>query len=156
MSGTPTVTSSVLDYLKADPTLAMLLPGGLYDRDLKRQGPGATRDAYAPDPPHQPRPAAVVVDDGDDASLTGADGCQLGFLSLWCYAPTTASGRAAIAEAIDRARVLLVGFTCPTGNGAGARIEQPGQRLGVRDDPVDDGRVVDRIRFLYATYWPRP
>lgn len=156
MAGTPTAAASVLAALTADATLAGILPGGIYDRDLKRAGPGATPLAYAPDPPYQPRPAAVVVDDGDDAAPTGPVGGQLGFISLWCYAPPTASGMAALADAFDRARVLLVGTVFASGNGTTTRIEQTGQRLGQRDDPVDDGRIVDRLRFTYASYWPMP
>lgn len=154
MAGTPTAAATVLAHLKADAALVALLPGGLYDRDLKRTGPGATAAAYAPAPPYQPRPAAVVTDDGDDAAPFGISGGLLGFVSLWCYAPTTATGRAAIADAIERARELLVGWAFATPQGSGARIEQAGQRIGVRDDPVDDQRCVDRLRFAIASYRP--
>ena len=154
MAGTPTSAAAILARLQADAQLAAILPGGLYDHDLKRTGPGATPDAYAPAPPYQPRPAGVVVDDGDADAIAGIAGGLLGFVSLWCYAPTTATGRAAIAEAFDRARWLLVGWRFATGNGTGAAIEQAGQRLGVRDDPVDDGRVVDRLRFAISSFWP--
>jgi hypothetical protein len=156
VAGTPTAAGAILARLQADAALTGILVGGLYDRDLRRAGPGATPAAYAPDPPHQPRPAGVVVDDGDDADPAGYVGGQLGFVSLWCYAPTTASGRAAIADALDRARHLLVGWGFGTGNGTAARVEQAGQRLGTRDDPVEAGRVVDRLRFVVTTYWPVP
>jgi hypothetical protein len=156
MAGTPTAVAQALARLQADSALAGILTGGLYDRSLKRTGPGATPDAYAPTPPHQPRPAGVLIDDGDDADPQGFTGGHLGFCSFWCYAPPTTNGRAAIANAIDRARHLLVGWQFATGNGTGGRFETVGQRLGVRDDPVDEGRVLDRIRFTFASYWPYP
>jgi len=156
MAGTPTSAATLLARLQADATLASLLPGGLYDRDLKRTGPGATPNAYAPSPPYQPRPAAVVVDDGDDDDLGGVAGGLRGYVSLWCYGPPTANGMAAVADALDRARWLLVGWRFATGNGCGAAVEQAGQRLGLRDDPVDDARMVDRLRFVVSSYWPVP
>lgn len=143
----------VVARLAGDPAVAAALPGGVYGRDLKRDGQGATPDAYAPNPPNQPRPAAVVVDDGEVDALLGPPLSQAGTVSVWFYAPRTQSGRDAIAAAVEASRRALSGWAWTTANATPARIEGPGQRLGTRDDPVDGQRLVDRVAFPYAVVW---
>lgn len=145
---------AVLARLKGDAAVAAALTGGVYRGDLKRQGPNATPDAYAPTEPHQARPAAVVVDDGEVDALLGPPTSQAGTVSVWFYAPRTALGRESIAAGVEATRRSLYGFQWPTQNGTTpARIEGPGLRLGTRDDPVDDARLVDRVAFPYAAVW---
>ena len=145
--------TAVIDRLATDPALSAILTGGVYGRAVKRTGDQATPYAYSPDPPHHARPAAIVVDDGDSADLTGPPAAQVGFVSVWFYAPCTVSGRTAVAEAIERTRQLLAGWSFPAVSGLPARFDGPGQRLGARDDPVDDHRLVDRVRFPVAAVW---
>ena len=153
MAGTPTIATRILNRLTTDADLTALLSGGIYDRELKREGPGATPNAFAPTPPNQVRPAAVVRDDGDNDDVFGPRGAQQTFVTLWVYAPATANGKEAIATAIDMARSRLIGWQMPTANGAAATVETVAGRLGVRDDPVMTGTVVDNVRFQVTGLW---
>jgi hypothetical protein len=149
----PPTVAAVVARLQADPDLMAVLAGGVWGRDLKREGSGATPDAFAPEPPHTPRPAAVVVDDGEGDDLLGPPAAQLGFLSVWFYAVRTGSGRDAVNAAVELTRRSLVNWTWPTPNLTPATIATPGMRLGVRDDPVDGQRLLDRLRFPYVAVW---
>jgi hypothetical protein len=148
-----TLADAVAARLRDDPAAAAALPGGVYTRDLKREGPGATPGAYATAPPHVPVPAAVVVDDGEQPALTGPPFAQAGVVSVWFYATRSGSGRDAIAAAVEATRRALVSWSWTTANGPPARFADPGQRLGVRDDPVDAQRLVDRVSLPYAAVW---
>lgn len=149
----PPTAEAVVARLQGDPDLMAVLAGGVYARDVKRQGDGATPDAYAATPPHTPKPAAVVVDDGETDDILGPPAAQLGFVSVWFYAARSASGRQAVATALELARRRLVGWSWPTANLTPAAVVAPGFRLGVRDDPVDGQRVLDRLRLPYAAVW---
>lgn len=139
----------VVARLQGLPEVAALLPGGIYGRDLKRVGPGATPTAYAPSPPYTPVPAAVVVDDGEVEDPGGPPLGLLGSVSVWVYAARVASGRDEIAAALEGVRAALLGWSFLTPRQTPARFEGPGLRLGTRDDPVDEQRLVDRVVFAW-------
>lgn len=147
MAGTPTLATRILGRLTSDSSLTALLVGGIYDRELKREGPGSTPTAFAPTPPFQIRPAAVVRDDGDADDTLGPRGARFSFVTIYVYAPATANGKDAIATALAMIEVLLIDWRMPTPNGTGATAEIVAARLGVRDDPVLMGTVMDYDRF---------
>ena len=153
MAGTPTIATRTLSRLTVDSSLNALLTGGIYSRELKREGPGATPNAFAPTPPYQVRPSAVVRDDGDADDGVGPGGAQFTFVTVWFYAPATDNGKAAIADAVELTKGLLIGWRMPTPNGTGATVENVAGRLGVRDDPVMSGTVVDNVRFQISGLW---
>ena len=123
MSGTPRIATVILNRLSGDGTFSGLLPGGVYDRPLKREGDGETPNAFAPTFPYQPRPAAVVVDGSDETDAFGPDGSFMSFPWVYFYAAPTQSGKDTIANAWDVAFSALHNYRFATGNGTGAQIK---------------------------------
>jgi hypothetical protein len=144
------VTAQIASILAGDAQLAAILTGGVWTRPLKREGPGATPEAFAPT--GQVRPAAVVRDGTETADGSGPDTAFLGFPQVFLYAPATASGRLAIDAAVTRIVELLHGATVDGAGetGAGLRITS---RLGIDDDPVMAGTVMDLIRLQVDGLW---
>lgn len=152
MSGTPTMVTRLLDFLTTDASLTALLPGGIYNQPLKREGPGSTPNAFAPTPPYQPRPAAVITDGTDQADVFGPDGSFQSFPWIYLYATPTANGKATIANAWDLIFGKVHGWRFATGNGTGAVVQVIG-RLGVLDDPEDAQRVLGGMRLQVTGLW---
>jgi len=150
MSGTPTVTTLLLDRLTSDTAVTGLLTGGVYDRELKSAGPGSTVAAWSPE--GQPRPAAVVVESGDNADPLGPGGAYQAFPWVYLYAPRTANGKATVANAWDAMFTRLHGWRFAAGAGTGASVTVVG-RLGLRDDQDDTARVVDGMRLQVTGLW---
>lgn len=114
------ITTLVLAHLSGDATLYPgLVPGGIYDRELRRTKPGATPSAFQPVPGKQVprlRPSIVIYGPNDvDApdgplNVEGLLVLRDGFLRIHYYVPATDSGKAAL-DAIDaRVRWLLNGW----------------------------------------------
>jgi len=154
MSGTPTLTTKLLERITTDSALSgspeSVLTGGVYDRELKRSGPGSTPGAFNAD--GHPRPAAVVTDPDDNADLLGPGGAYQAFPWIYLYAERHASGKAAIANAWDLLFSRLHGWRFATANGTGATVTVIG-RLGTRDDEDDDRRTVGGMRLQVVGLW---
>jgi hypothetical protein len=144
------VAAQIANLLANDAVLAAVLTGGVWTRPLKREGPGATPEAFAPS--GQVRPAAVVRDGGEAADGAGPDGAYLGYPQVFLYAPATANGRAALESAFARIVELLHNASVVGAgeSGAGVRIAS---RLGIDDDPVLAGTVMDMIRLQVDGLW---
>lgn len=136
--------------LTGEAALTAILTGGIYKRELKRSGPGSTPDAFGPE--GQPRPAAVVVDRGDITDTLGPDAAFFGAPEVWFYAGAYDNGRATIEAAWELAFGLLHRWRFPTVNGTAVEARVVG-RLGVRDDPAMDGRLLDTMRLQTAGLW---
>jgi hypothetical protein len=154
MSGTPTMVKRIMDRLTADGTLTGLLPGGIYNQPIIRESDagGATPNAFAPTPPYQPRPAAVVTDGTDEQVAFGPDGAFTSFPRIYLYAPTTQNGKDTIANAFDTLFSLLHGWRFATGNGTGAEVRVI-SRLETMDDPETSGRLVGGLRLQVTGLW---
>lgn len=150
MSGTPTVVARIVERLTGDTAVTAVFTGGVYDRELKSVGPGATPTAYGPE--GHPRPAAVVVDAGDNADALGPGGAYMAFPWVYLYGPRTANGKEALATAWDLLFGRLHGWRLTTANATGATVAVIG-RLGVRDDQDDSTRVVDGMRLQVSGLW---
>ena len=144
------IAAQIASLLAGDAQLAAILPGGVWTRPLKREGPGATPEAFAAT--GQVRPAAVVRDGGETADGSGPDTAYLGFPQIFLYAPATANGRAAVESAVARIVELVHGASVAGAGqtGAGLRIAS---RLGVDDDPALAGAVVDVVRIQVDGLW---
>lgn len=142
----------IQNRLSASADLTAVLVGGIWTRRLERIGEGATPQAFAPTPPYQPRPAAVVIDGGETVDPFGPDAAFQGFPEVWLYAPATGNGKAAIDQAWNLAFGLLHRWRFATANGTGVLVRVAG-RLGVTDDPVVGGRVLDRMRLQLVGLW---
>lgn len=153
MIGTPTVVDRVVERLTTDSDLTALLTGGIYTRELKREGNGATPDAFSSTPPYQPRPAAVIRDNGDVTDLLGPGGAQSSYITIWVLAQAHQSGRDAIAAAIELIKGRLIGWSFPNANGAGATVENVSGRIGIHDDPVVPNRIQDAITVQIIGIW---
>jgi hypothetical protein len=154
MAGTPTALSQIKARLTADGSLTALLTGGVWDRDLSRRGPYATLAAFEATPGQGQKPALVLIDGGEtpDAFYKGA---VVGHVDLWLYAAKdlTGANAALLANAYELVKGLLFGWRFPTGNATGGAVEFVGDRLGVRDDPAELGRIFDRATARYSALW---
>jgi len=154
MSGTPTVAAKILERIATDSAITgapeSVLTGGVYDRELKRTGPGSTPAAFSLE--GHPRPAGVILDPDDNADALGPGGAYMAFPWIYLYAERHASGKAAIATAWDLLFGRLHGWRFATANGTGATVAVIG-RLGTRDDQDDDGRSVGGMRLQVSGLW---
>jgi len=154
MSGTPTLTTKLMERIATDSALAgvpeSVLTGGVYDRELKRTGPGSTPAAFSDD--GHAKPAAVITDQGDNADTLGPGGAYLAFPWIYLYALRTDNGKLAVANAWDLLFSRLHGWRFTTANGTGATVTVIG-RLGRRDDQDDTTRVVDGMRLQVTGLW---
>lgn len=164
MSGTPTLAAQILARLQGDSALSTLLPGGIYNRPIKRGSldsagritpAGATPDAFSSsNPSSRPRPSAVVTDGDDNADQLGPDGAFMSFPWVYFYAEPHDNGKATIANAWDQAFSRLHGWRFATGNGTDVQIKVIG-RLATRDDPGDATRVMGGMRLQVTGLWRR-
>jgi hypothetical protein len=151
MAGTPTIVDRLLSRLSGDGTLSGLLPGGIYTRELLREGPGATPTAF--DAFGDPLAAAVIKDGNDEAEAFGPDGSFSSFPWVYLYAPPHQNGKSAIANAWDQMFSLLHKWKFATGNGTGAEVQVIG-RLGILDDPDETtDRVMGGMRLQVTGLW---
>lgn len=129
-----------------------ILQGGIWDKPLKREPPGETIHAFAPDKGRTPRPAAVIQDDGDrpHAARDAIYGAYNQFVSISLYAQRSATGKTKIHQARNRIRTLLdhieSGWMFTTEEGPVAFMEYAG-RTGVRDSENVIGAVLDVVQF---------
>jgi hypothetical protein len=152
MSGTPRIAATIQSRLSADSGVTTLLTGGVYDHPLKREGDGATPNAFAPTFPYQPRPAAVVVDGSDEQEAFGPDGSFSSYPWVYFYAAPTQTGKDTIANAWESAFSSLHNYRFATGNGTGAQIKVIG-RLATLDDPEVTDRVMGGMRLQVTGLW---
>lgn len=145
------IEDSIKAILDADTTLTDLLTGGIWNRDLRRKGPGATAGAFAPEPPHQVRPSLVVLPEVFAADDVGPAASYFGQVALRIYAPAHQTGRDVIHSAINRLIVLLSEvWVADDGNGVELRI---GSRDGVGDSAEIEGAITDVLTIRVAGLW---
>jgi hypothetical protein len=131
--------------------------GGLaftvWNRWLKRTGPGNTAGAFRTDEEGKPLGRAIVVLDGsenDEAARQPADFKRLAtFPTTYIFAETTVNGKQAANDAYRRIEALLLGWDAVLG---------PGERLGfvsgsrntLEDSPQFEGSVVIIARWRFT------
>ena len=123
--------------------------GGIYDRDLRRTGSGATPLAFDADGDILP---TVMVDDaGDVREPFSHRGAVQGTVYVWVFAGRSVKGEEQVEDLIRKIRGVLLGWrdTDPT-YGAGAELV-PIARLGLQSD---DQAMFDRLAFSYAAFLP--
>jgi hypothetical protein len=116
--------------LSGDGTLMADVTGKVWDRTLKKEGPGQTPGAWAPvvgDPSREPimRPAIVITGpnqvsapDGPPKDAFNAEPELVnGFFTVKYYVPTTETGKLLLDTVDNRVKVLLDGwqFTLASG-----------------------------------------
>ena len=144
------VITTIATLMSEDTTLSGILTGGVYTRSLKRNPPGATAEAFSAS--GQIIPSAVVKDQGDNADDAGPIEAFSSFPQIWLYAPTTATGRAAIENAFLRIFSLLHARSIDGLAGAGVGLRVIG-RQGINDDPVLPATLVDMVRLQADGLW---
>ena len=150
MAGTPTTVTRIYNRLTGDNSLLTVLPGGIWDRAIKREGVGATPGAF--DQYGDPLPAAVVMDGTDEQTAFGPDASFQSFPWIYLYAQPHANGKAAIATAWDLMFSLLHKWRFATPNSTDAEVHVIG-RLGVMDDPDVDDRLLGGMRLQVTGLW---
>lgn len=145
------IEDGIKTLLDADLTLAAILTGGVWNRDLRRKGPGATPAAFSPDPPHQVRPSAVIIPQIQIIDEFGPVGGFFGEAVVRLYAPAHATGHTAINSAVDR--IIAILHTTWIANGPHGVELQIGGREGVRDSGEVDGAVTDVVTVRFASIW---
>ncbi len=149
---------AVIATLQADPALMALLPGGVWNRELTRTGPGKTAAAWGPIDPTDPlspevlRPTVVVVDAGEYGSAfrLGADARVM----VFAYVPANDAGRTLVGKIETRIRALLDHAHLGVAAGDDAprfgevRIE-PRSRL--LDEPAYGGTMFTSWRLTFRT-----
>lgn len=139
------IATRVKQALQATSTVTTYATGGIYDRDIRRTGSGATPFAYDPDGDLYP---TVMVDDAGDVREPFSHTAQYqGLLYIWVFAGRSTKGEAQVAELTRRIRHSLFGWqdNDPTA-GTGALLF-PNARLGVQ---ADDDAVFDRLSFTVS------
>lgn len=104
---------AVIAALQADAALMALVPGGVWNRELRREGAGNTVAAWGPLDPTDPlspdvlRPTLVVTDAGEYGSAfrLGADARVM----VFAYVPASDAGRTLVARIESRIRAGLDG-----------------------------------------------
>ncbi len=147
-----TIVDHINTRLQSSASLLGTLSGGVWTRELKRTGPGATPGAFGPE--GQMRPAAVIADQGDNLHPQAAaiPSAYSSFPQIYLYAPATESGKQAIAGAFGQIVTLLEGWTFQTDAGPVAFVSIVG-RLGLRDSDELPGAVFDYVRCQVVARW---
>lgn len=138
----------IANYLAADATLlgslgvngySGILQGGIWTRPLKRQGFGATPEAFwLSDKGRLVRPSAVILD-GDDRDHPQALSIPTAYnqeIIIYIHVPSTATGKGKAHDARRRIYNLIdfetSGWRFTTADGTLARLRYDG-RIGLRD-----------------------
>lgn len=141
------IVEQIQSRLAGSAGVTTIATGGIWKRPIKREGPGATPEAFYPQPPYQPMPAIYVSDGGDQPAVNGVRSAFFGFPTLWFYAPAHDNGRAAISALWLAAYSALIGFNLALPNGTGATIERVAGRVGIQDAPDLERAVMDTMRL---------
>lgn len=138
--------SAVLTTLQADAALMAMVPGGVWNRELKPDGAGHTTAAWGPLDPDDPlsptglRPSIVVRDAGefDSGFRFGASAKAM----VFAYVPASDAGRTLLAAIDARIRVLFdrQPMTVASGDGVARHGESRlTARSVVLDEPIYGG-----------------
>lgn len=142
-------TKPLVGALQAGVGYLGYLQGGIYKRELRREQPAATPDAFYTNAYGDAlRPSAVLRDRGDvlhpqsDAIPAAFDQ----FLSIYFYAPGTETGRQAIHDAHRRTRELLNKWVFWTEYGTVGFVAHV-DRFGVSPSEEFLGAIYDYCRY---------
>jgi hypothetical protein len=154
MPAYPTPARAIYQRLATSGPVLAVLGGGVWDRPLKRSGPGATPAAFAPTPPYAQLPAAVVVDRGEAPDGGGPGAAFLAYPIVYLYAADdpNGTGRAALEAALPLVRGELDRWAFATTAGTDV-VLTPVDRLGITPDPADEGRLMDYLRVQADGLW---
>lgn len=143
------IARGVMLFLQADPTLAGLCDGGLWDRPIRREGPNATPGAFQDTDPYLPKLSCAVIDGGETPELN-RPGCSIGSLTLWFRHQDTPQATEKARQAMDRAAVLLNQqvISDPVTNNTG--MIELSDRFQSQQDPWTERGRVSYLRFRIA------
>ena len=144
-----TITERIVRALTQTASVVNDATGGIYDRDLRRTGSGATPLAFDADGDILP---TVMVDDaGDVREPFSHRGAVQGTVYVWVFGGRSVKGEEQVEDLVRKIRNTLLGWrdTDPT-YGAGAELV-PIARLGLM---ADDTAIWDRLAFSYAAFLP--
>lgn len=134
--------------IESDPALVALLVGGIYEREIKATGPGATPDAFG-EAGHV-RTAMNIVDRGDSQSQAAVAGVALhafvAFPLLYLYDQAVATGKANIRQAKTLLRARLHGHRFLDDGGMWSEITYV-DSWGIHDSDEFPGAVYDYVRL---------
>lgn len=133
---------AIVDALKADPVIATLAIGGIYDHDLRRSNDTLPTDDFGDVIPY------VAVDDagGGRDPFSPASGSFSDRCFIWVFGPQNRPGRLAVEGLISRALIVLHRWQDPV---TGTMVVQ-GDRLGVQATDAPDQSYMDRLTLKVA------
>lgn len=131
--------------LQATPTITARATGGIYDRDLRRSGSGATPFAFDAD--GDIKPTLMVDDAGDVREPFSHTAHYQGLVYVWIFAGRSAKGEDQIDDLLGRVRSAFYQWQ---DKDTGAMLF-PAGRLGMQSD---DQAVFDRLAFTYSGVLP--
>lgn len=99
-----TAEVAIKERLESDPTFVGLVLGGIWNREIKREGRGATPGAFDADLFLRP---TVVVEGGGEVPSRLFPGAYLDQVTLHFYCPSDSTRKALITAAHERAIKLL-------------------------------------------------
>lgn len=149
-----TLQQAIVDRLTGDFTLTQPQPGGLgflvWGRWLKKEGGGATPEAWDAGQGGRLKRNVVVLDGGEVDHPSGRGGPDWrfwdSFPELHLFAEAHASGKAAIDAAIRRCDALLVGWSVAIDGGQRVTF-RPDARLALEDSEEWPGNVRAVARY---------
>lgn len=145
-------------FLVADPVLVGTynpssgysghLKGGIWTRPIKREGAGATPEAFSSAHGRPIRTCAALVDSGENAHSQSRliPTSYLQTIDIWFYTMPTATGKEELRQAQRRIALLLDGWTFDTDDGYVGFVRYISRR-GMLDSESFIGAVDDYCRY---------
>lgn len=144
------VADAIVARLAGDWTLTQSIGFGVYGRWLKRDGPGATVDAFDAGQGGRLKRSIVVLDGGEVDHPSGRPGREWrtwdSFPTTHLFAEAHANGKAAIDSALARMEALLVPWAATLPSGQRVTFE-PDSRVTLEDSEAFPGSVVVVARW---------
>jgi hypothetical protein len=143
------ITERITRALTQTASIVSDATGGIYDRDLRRTGSGATPFAFDADGDIKP---TVMVDDAGDVREPFSHRTAVqGTVYVWVFAGRSVKGEEQVEDLVRKIRGTLLAWrdTDPT-YGAGAELV-PIARTGLLSD---EQAIWDRLTFSYAAFLP--
>lgn len=140
-----TLVTRLMYALQASSVISGYATGGIYDRDLRRSGSGATPFAFDAD--GDIKPTVMVDDAGDVREPFSHTAHYQGLVYIWIFAGRSTKGEDQVEELARRVRHALYQWQDAE---TGAQVF-PAGRLGMQSD---DQAVFDRLQLTYSGVLP--